>query len=217
MYFDCIVIGAGLAGITAAREVQQSGKSVLLLEANEQVGGRVRSDVIDGFICDRGFQVINPRYPQVSRSKVLRDLDFKSISGKIRLFDQKINVGYSVSTFSPKLGSINQKLKFLKFVASPKIKNEKSFGYYINEFPDLYHNVLEPFLSGVFLIKSIDTPSETTDELRIIETTARSDDFFAADLIFTSDNLWLNNVSCENEINGNSNKAIKKGLINYLS
>ena len=91
MYFDCIVIGAGLAGITAAREVQQSGKSVLLLEANEQVGGRVRSDVIDGFICDRGFQVINPKYPQVSRSKVLRDLDFKSISGKIRLFDQKIN------------------------------------------------------------------------------------------------------------------------------
>ena len=165
MYFDCIVIGAGLAGITAAREVQQSGKSVLLLEANEQVGGRVRSDVIDGFICDRGFQVINPKYPQVSRSKVLRDLDFKSISGKIRLFDQKINVGYSLSTFSPKLGSINQKLKFLKFVASPKIKNEKSFGYYINEFPDLYHNVLEPFLSGVFLTDPQEIASDVAQEI----------------------------------------------------
>ena len=165
MYFDCIVIGAGLAGITAAREVQQSGKSVLLLEANEQVGGRVRSDVIDGFICDRGFQVINPKYPQVSRSKVLRDLDFKSISGKIRLFDQKINVGYSLSTFSPKLGSINQKLKFLKFVASPKIKNEKSFGYYINEFPDLYHNALEPFLSGVFLTDPQEIASDVAQEI----------------------------------------------------
>lgn len=87
MSFDCIVVGAGLAGITAARTVQQAGNSVLLLESSDQVGGRVRSDVIGGFICDRGFQVINPRYPQVAKSKVLKDLDFNYISGKIRLAD----------------------------------------------------------------------------------------------------------------------------------
>ena len=111
MSFDCIVVGAGLAGITAARTVQQAGNSVLLLESSDQVGGRVRSDVIGGFICDRGFQVINPRYPQVAKSNVLNDLDFKYISGKIRLADQQLKVGYSLSTFSPKLGSLNQKLK----------------------------------------------------------------------------------------------------------
>ena len=165
MNFDCIVVGAGLAGITAARAVQQAGNSVLLLEASDQVGGRVRSDVIDGFICDRGFQVINPKYPQVVKSNVIKELDFKYISGKIRLADEQIKVGYSLSTFSPKLGSINQKLRFLKFVASPKVKNEKNFGHYATEFPDLYQKVLKPFLSGVFLTDPQEIAADVSQEI----------------------------------------------------
>jgi phytoene dehydrogenase-like protein len=165
MNFDCIVVGAGLAGITAARTVQQAGNSVLLLDASDQVGGRVRSDVIDGFICDRGFQVINPKYPQVVKSNVIKELDFKYISGKIRLADEQIKVGYSFSTFSPKLGSINQKLRFLKFVASPKVKNERSFGHYTTEFPDLYQKVLKPFLSGVFLTDPQEIASDVAQEI----------------------------------------------------
>ena len=165
MNFDCIVVGAGLAGLTAARAVQQAGNSVLLLEASDQVGGRVRSDVIDGFICDRGFQVINPKYPQVVKSNVIKELDFKYISGKIKLADEQIKVGYSLSTFSPKLGSINQKLRFLKFVASPKVKNEKSFGHYTTEFPDLYQKVLKPFLSGVFLTDPQEIASDVAQQI----------------------------------------------------
>ena len=165
MNFDCIVVGAGLAGLTAARAVQQAGNSVLLLEASDQVGGRVRSDVIDGFICDRGFQVINPKYPQVVKSNVIKELDFKYISGKIRLADEQTKVGYSLSTFSPKLGSINQKLRFLKFVASPKVKNEKSFGHYTTEFPDLYQKVLKPFLSGVFLTDPQEIAADVAQEI----------------------------------------------------
>jgi protoporphyrinogen oxidase len=165
MNFDCIVVGAGLAGITAARTVQQAGNSVLLFDASDQVGGRVRSDVIDGFICDRGFQVINPKYPQVVKSNVIKELDFKYISGKIRLADEQIKVGYSLSTFSPKLGSINQKLRFLKFVASPKVKNERSFGHYTTEFPDLYQKVLKPFLSGVFLTDPQEIASDVAQEI----------------------------------------------------
>lgn len=62
---DVIVIGAGLAGLQCARRAQRSGHSVLVLEAEDAVGGRVRTDRVDGFLCDRGFQLLNPAYPAV--------------------------------------------------------------------------------------------------------------------------------------------------------
>ena len=151
MSFDCIVVGAGLAGLSAVRELEKSGRSVLLLEASDSVGGRVRSDYIDGFICDRGFQVINPKYPEVAKSGVLKDLDFKYISGQIRLADYQRKVGYSLATFSSQFGSVGEKLKLLRFVANPKVSNLRSFGDYTNSFPMLYERVLKPFLTGVFL------------------------------------------------------------------
>ena len=151
MSFDCIVVGAGLAGLSAVRELEKSGRSVILLEASDSVGGRVRSDYIDGFICDRGFQVINPQYPEVAKSGVLKDLDFKYISGQIRLADYQRKVGYSLSTFSSQFGSVGEKLKLLRFVANPKVSNLRSFGDYTTSFPTLYERVLKPFLTGVFL------------------------------------------------------------------
>ena len=151
MSFDCIVVGAGLAGLTAVRELEKSGKSVLLLEATDSVGGRVKSDYIDGFICDRGFQVINPKYPEVARSGVLKSLDFKYISGQIRLADYQRKVGYSFATFSSQFGSVGEKLNLLGFVANPRVNNLKSFGDYTASFPTLYERVLKPFLTGVFL------------------------------------------------------------------
>ena len=151
MSFDCIVVGAGLAGLTAVRELEKSGRSVLLLEATDSVGGRVKSDFIDGFICDRGFQVINPKYPEVIKSGVIKSLDFKYISGQIRLADYKRKVGYSFATFSSQFGSVSEKVNLLKFLANPRVSNQKSFGDYAQSFPTLYERVLKPFLTGVFL------------------------------------------------------------------
>ncbi|WP_026552523.1 NAD(P)/FAD-dependent oxidoreductase [Arthrobacter sp. H20] len=62
---DMIVIGAGLAGLQCARRAQRSGHSVIVLDAEDAVGGRVRTDHVDGFLCDRGFQLLNPAYPSV--------------------------------------------------------------------------------------------------------------------------------------------------------
>ncbi|ROR64711.1 flavin monoamine oxidase family protein [Agrococcus jenensis] len=64
---DVIVIGAGLAGLQAARRLQARGLAVTVVEASDAVGGRVRTDVVDGFRMDRGFQVLNPAYPAVQR------------------------------------------------------------------------------------------------------------------------------------------------------
>lgn len=62
---DVIVIGAGLSGLQAARRAQAANLRVVVLEADDAVGGRVRTDSIDGFLCDRGFQLLNPAYPAV--------------------------------------------------------------------------------------------------------------------------------------------------------
>lgn len=62
---DVIVVGAGLAGLQCARHLHAAGLEVRVLEAGDEVGGRVRTDIVDGFRCDRGFQVLNPAYPAV--------------------------------------------------------------------------------------------------------------------------------------------------------
>lgn len=63
-----VIIGAGLAGLTCARELVREGRHVLVLEASEQVGGRVRTDMHeDGYRLDRGFQVLFTAYPAAQR------------------------------------------------------------------------------------------------------------------------------------------------------
>ncbi len=65
---DVAVIGAGLAGLTCARALEESGLSVRVLERSARVGGRVGTDVIDGFRCDRGFQWLNAGDPDLRES-----------------------------------------------------------------------------------------------------------------------------------------------------
>lgn len=64
---DVVVIGAGVAGLCCALDLATAGLNVRLLEASDGVGGRMRTDVLDGFRLDRGFQVFNPDYPQTRR------------------------------------------------------------------------------------------------------------------------------------------------------
>lgn len=65
---EIVVIGAGLAGLRCAAVLASAGRDVLVWEAAETVGGRIRTDIIDGFRCDRGFQVLNPAYPELQQA-----------------------------------------------------------------------------------------------------------------------------------------------------
>ncbi len=65
--FDVVVVGAGLAGLVAARTLVDAGRSVVVLESSDGVGGRVRTDDVDGFHLDRGFQVLLTAYPELDR------------------------------------------------------------------------------------------------------------------------------------------------------
>ncbi len=65
---DVVVIGAGMAGLTCARALVAAGKSVVVIEASDGVGGRVRTDVVDGVRFDRGFQVMLTGYPELAHN-----------------------------------------------------------------------------------------------------------------------------------------------------
>lgn len=58
------VVGAGLAGLACARTLTRAGVSVAILEASDGIGGRVRTDMVEGFRLDRGFQVFFTAYPE---------------------------------------------------------------------------------------------------------------------------------------------------------
>jgi len=80
---DVVVVGAGLAGLRCALRLTELGREVVVLEADEVAGGRVRTDVVDGFRCDRGFQLLNPAYPAVRRWVDVPALDLQSFAAGV--------------------------------------------------------------------------------------------------------------------------------------
>lgn len=73
-----VVVGAGLAGLAAARSLAAAGATVEVLERSDRAGGRVASDTVDGFTVDRGYQVYLSAYPEGARVLDLRALDLKA-------------------------------------------------------------------------------------------------------------------------------------------
>lgn len=80
-----VVVGAGTAGLVCARHLHRAGVPVLVLEAADAVGGRVRTDIVDGYVCDRGFQLLNPAYPAARRELRVAELDLRSFGAGVVL------------------------------------------------------------------------------------------------------------------------------------
>jgi phytoene dehydrogenase-like protein len=74
---EVVIVGAGLAGLAAANAIHRAGRDVVVLEASDRVGGRVRTDVVDGFRLDRGFQVLLTAYPELPTQLDLDALDLR--------------------------------------------------------------------------------------------------------------------------------------------
>ena len=72
---SAVVVGAGLAGLAAARTLVAAGWQVRVFEASDAPGGRMRTDLVDGFRIDRGFQVLNSAYPELKTLGALAHRD----------------------------------------------------------------------------------------------------------------------------------------------
>lgn len=163
-----VVVGAGLAGLAAAQRLSRSGVEVVVLEASDSVGGRVRTDLIDGFRCDRGFQLLNPSYPVLDYVLDLAELDLKAFAAGVVvahgsqrsvLADPRREPTRLPQTLAAPLGSLGDKLRFARWAATSLLPVR-----YLTGRPDLgwgesldragvqgilRTGVVEPFLAGV--------------------------------------------------------------------
>lgn len=77
---DVIVVGGGVAGLACARALVGAGRHPVVLERSDRVGGRVRTDTVDGFLLDHGFQVLPVAYPEARAALDFGDLRLASFA-----------------------------------------------------------------------------------------------------------------------------------------
>ena len=156
VHTEVLIVGAGLAGLSTAIHLEAAGVEVTVIESSDRAGGRVASDVIDGFICDRGFQLINAQYPALQELNVIRELDFIEAPRviEVSLGDRRHVIGdprqVPWTALNKATGTIPEKMALLRFIAS-RPKPGQSIGQALRNTGTCYERVLRPFLQGVFL------------------------------------------------------------------
>jgi phytoene dehydrogenase-like protein len=156
VHTEVLIVGAGLAGLSTAIHLEAAGVEVTVIESSDRAGGRVASDVIDGFICDRGFQLINAQYPALQELNVIRELDFIEAPRviEVSLGDRRHVIGdprqVPWTALNKATGTIPEKIALLRFIAS-RPKPGQSIRQVLRNTGTCYERVLRPFLQGVFL------------------------------------------------------------------
>ncbi|MGW2821888.1 NAD(P)/FAD-dependent oxidoreductase [Streptomyces sp. NPDC001443] len=174
---DVLVVGAGPAGLACARDLLASGLHVTLLEASDEVGGRMRSDRHEGFVVDRGFQVFNTSYPQVRRRLALRALRLRPFTPGVLVHTDDGPLRFSDPTRRPRdlgdlrpgrlagprdllaLGALSARdllapVRLLKRGEDRTTRTALAAAGFSEEFVERF---FRPFLSGVFLEDELET------------------------------------------------------------
>ncbi|MBN3581843.1 FAD-dependent oxidoreductase [Algoriphagus aestuarii] len=173
------IIGAGLSGLVAALELEKAGFSPIILESTDKVGGRMKTDQVDGFLLDHGFQVLLTSYPEVKKYLNLSALNLKTFDPGAVIFDEKdsyiisdplrnplkvVGMAFSrVGTFldKVKMFTLTQELKkksiedIFNESSLPTLQYLKNYGFS----DQIISNFFKPFFRGIFLEKHLNTSS----------------------------------------------------------
>jgi phytoene dehydrogenase-like protein len=177
---DVVVIGAGVAGLAAARRLSIAGREVCVIDANDDFGGRIRTDQVDGLLLDRGFQLYNPSYQEGISVLDLTALDVKSFSPGVivsidsrnyKMADPKREPTWAIDSLLAPVGKISSKLKFARYAIGLALTKTDSTKYdqRTDAFlrakfgQDLTDKLLRPFLAGVFLEPELATSKRFLD------------------------------------------------------
>jgi len=178
MQFDIVIIGGGLSGLTAAMQAESLSDhtKIALFESSNTLGGRVKSDKVDGFILDHGFQVFLSDYPYASSVFNEQELGFEAFKpgafiateeGSTIIGDPNREPGQLLSTIFSSVGSLSDKFKIWKLSNElKKISHDECFNInmstrdYLKEYgfsEKIIQKFFQPFFGGIFLERDLET------------------------------------------------------------
>ncbi|MFE3870415.1 NAD(P)/FAD-dependent oxidoreductase [Flavobacterium sp. ZS1P70] len=180
---DVIIVGGGLAGLSAAVYLHRQGRKVLVLEASERAGGRIKTDSHDGFLLDRGFQVLLTAYPETKALLNYNALNLKKMlpgatvlydGGSFEIADPLRRPSAALATLFAPVGTLKDKLNTLwlknklqkltikEIFEQPEQTTSKQLEDY-GFSPKMIQRFYAPFLSGIFLENELNTSRRMFD------------------------------------------------------
>ena len=178
--YPTVIIGGGVAGLTCARYLHNAGKEFVLLDASDALGGRVRTDTVDGFRLDRGFQILLTAYPEAQRLLDYTALDLRAFrsgamirqEGKFVEMTDPFKEPLTIfKTLTAPVGSLTDKLRLLELMQEVNTvadtrdffrDEDTSTMQYLQDYgwsPQMIATFFKPFFGGVFLENELTTSS----------------------------------------------------------
>jgi protoporphyrinogen oxidase len=173
------IIGAGVSGLIAAQILENHGYYPTIIEASSSVGGRVKSDIVNGYTLDHGFQVLLTSYPAAKKYLDYKSLNLQKLLPGATLFkngkaqtigDPLRSLSLLFPTLLSSVGKLSDKIKILKLNTLLKKKKltvifqakEKTTLQYLKDFgfsKEIITDFFIPFFSGIFLETKLETSS----------------------------------------------------------
>ena len=173
------IIGGGISGLIAARVLEEYGLSATIIEATDRLGGRVKTDVVDGYSLDHGFQVLLTAYPAAKKYLDFDALELQEFlpgsaifkNGKQKIIGDPLrNLSLLLPTLFSGIGTVNDKLKILalnrrlkkKSIQNIFAEKEQTTISYLENIgfsEAIITDFFIPFFSGIFLENKLETSS----------------------------------------------------------